>query len=220
MAPILRYGADSTLLLDLCEDALLGQCGIPAISPVADIWAEMRRSLAAPLDYPPFSALITPGDRVVLALADDVPGLPDIVAAIIESLVEGRVDPEAITVLRSSRAVNQDPCRKLPRTIRSQVVSLCHACEEPDRLAYLATTADGHAVMLHRAVVDADLVIPIGCFRGATAAGYHGIHTPIYPAFSSGETLRRFRSTATLDSRGRHRKRLTQEADEVGWLLG
>ncbi|HBO42470.1 MAG TPA: hypothetical protein DD670_00730 [Planctomycetaceae bacterium] len=220
MAPILRYGADSSLILDSCEDALLGQCGVPDVAPVADIRAELRRALAAPLGYPPFSAVITPGDRVVLTLADDVPGLPDLVAAIIESLVEGRVDPEAITVLRSSRAVNQDPCRALPKTLRSQVVSLCHTGEEPDRLAYLAATEDGHAVMLHRAIVDADLVIPIGCFRGSAAAGYHGLHTPIYPAFSNDETLRRFRSTATLDARGRHRKRLTQEADEVGWLLG
>ncbi|MBN1591322.1 MAG: DUF2088 domain-containing protein [Pirellulales bacterium] len=216
----MRYGLDASLAVDPSEGALLGQFGSPKVEPVADIQAELRRALAEPLDYPPFSAIITPGDRVVLALSEEVPGLAEIVAATVECLIEGNVDPEAITVLRPAASTGSDPCGLLPEDIRGQVVSLAHAPDERETLAYLATTEQGQAVFLHRAIVDADLVLPLGCFRGVSVAGYYGVHTPIYPAFSDAATLRRFHSTDTLDARGRGRKRLHREVDEVAWLLG
>ncbi|HLA83379.1 MAG TPA: lactate racemase domain-containing protein [Thermoguttaceae bacterium] len=216
----MRYGLDASLAFEPSKGMLLAQCGSPAIEPVEDIEEEVRRALREPLDYPPFSAAVTPGDRVVVTLSDEAPHAAEIVAAVVDSLVESRVDPEAITVLRSDRSPEADPCRLLPDPIRAQVVSLRHAPQEREALAYLATTQHGEAIFLHRAIVDADLVVPIGCFRGNSAAGYHGIHTPIYPTFSDRATVQRFRSTATLDARRRHRKRLAREADEVGWLLG
>jgi len=220
MTPILRYGLDSSLAVEPCEGTLLGQCGSPGVEPVADVRAEVRRALSEPLDYPPFSAIVTPGDRVVLALSEEVPGLPEVVAAVVDCLLRSRVDPEAITVLCPSRSSEHDPCRLLPEAARGQVACLSHTPKRREILAYLATTEGGQAVLLHRAMVDADLVLPIGCFRGSSAAGYYGIHTPVYPTFSGSETLRRFHSSATLDPRGRRRGRLAQEADEVGWLLG
>jgi len=220
MTPILKYGMRESLAIEPREATLVGQCGSPEVEPVGDVRAEGRRALNEPIDYPPFSAIVTPGDRVVVALADEVPAAAEVVAGVVDCLVENRVDPEAITVLRSASSREDDPCRLLAEPIRAQVHTVSHAPREREELAYLAATQEGQAILLHRAIVDADLVLPIGCFRGASAAGHHGIHTPVYPTFANDETLRRFRSTATLDARGRHRRRLAREADEVGWLLG
>ena len=220
MTPILRYGADSSLTIEPGQGNLLAQCGSPDVQPVEDVRAETRCALAEPLDYPPFSAMVTPGDRVALALSDEVPAMAEIVAAVVECLVKGRVDPEAITVLHPATSSHDDPCRLLAEPIREQVVSLSYTPAHREELAYLAASEQGEPIMLHRSIVDADLVVPIGLFRGHASAGHNGIHTPIYPTFSDRQTLHRFRSTATLDTRGRHRKRLAREADEVGWLLG
>ena len=220
MTPILRYGLNASVAIEPCEATLLGCCGSPEVEPVDDIAAEVARSLSSPLDYPSLSAIVTPGDRIVLALANEVPTAAEIVAAVVDYLVAHRVDPEAITVLRSARSADDDPCRLLSPELRELVASLVHTPNEREQLAYLATTDDGHAVLLHRAIVDADLVLPIGCFRGNVPADYHGLHTPIYPTFSDRQTQHRFHGTTTLDSRGRRRKRLGHEADEVGWLLG
>jgi len=220
MTPILRYGLDASLAVEPCTGTLLGECGSPEIEPAADLVAEVRRSLAEPLDYPPLAAIVTPGDRVVLALSEEAPEAAQIVAAVVDCLVECRVDPEAITVLSPVQSAEDDPCRLLRDPTVSRVVSARHAPRAREQLAYLATTREGHSVLLNRAIVDADLVLPIGRFRGAAAAGYHGIYTAIYPTFSDWQTLHRFHSTATLDGRGRCRKRLMREADEVGWLLG
>lgn len=216
----LRYGLDSSLSLEPRDGALVGQAGSPDAPAVADLRAEARRALAEPIDYPPLSATVTPGDRVVVALADEAVGWSEIVEGVVGCLVDSRVDPEAITVLRPAAAADDDPCRRLPKSLRGQVVSLCHAPQERDDLAYLATTDEGHAVFLNRAIVDADLLLPIGRFRGQPAAGYFGICTPLYPTFSDEATLRRFRSASTLDSPGRRRRLASREADEVGWLVG
>ncbi|MBN2217636.1 MAG: DUF2088 domain-containing protein [Pirellulales bacterium] len=220
MTPILRYGRDAAIALEPGGSTLVGFCGAPKLPPVDDLRAEVRRALGEPLDYPPFSSIVTPSDRVVVALAEEVPGAAQIVGVVVDGLVESRVDPEAITVLRPASLAGDDPCRLLDESVRSRVRSLSHVPGQRDDLAYLAATQHGETVFLNRALVDADLVLPIGCFRGALTDGHHGIFTSIYPTFSDDQTLRRFRSTTTLDARGRHRKRLAREADEVGWLLG
>jgi nickel-dependent lactate racemase len=220
MTVVLRYGLDSSLALEPRDGALAGEAGSPNVPAVDDLRAEARRALAEPLDYPPLSAIVTPGDRVVLALDHEAVGWPEIVSSVVGCLVDNRVDPEAITILRPVGSAGDDPCRSLPNELRVQVVSLCHALDQRENLAYLATTEEGHAVFLNRAIVDADLLLPIGRFRGQPTAGYYGIHTLLYPTFSDEATLRRFRSAATRELATRRRRLSTREVDEVGWLLG
>ena len=73
--------------------------------------------------------------------------------------------------------------------------------------------------MLNRQLVDADVVIPINHFR-IGANGYYGMFDPLWPRMSNRETLARFSDLNSSNRRGRRQKRLTQEADWVGWILG
>ena len=73
--------------------------------------------------------------------------------------------------------------------------------------------------MVHRALHEADLIVPVGCLRGAAAAGYFGIHTALYPAFSDEKTLQRFRGLGSLGGSPR-KKDLSARVAHVAWLLG
>jgi nickel-dependent lactate racemase len=228
MTHILRYGTDASVRLEPSDAVLLGSFGTPPVPPLDDPRAAVEQALAEPLDYPPLAKITTPGDRVVLAVAPGVPQAPEVVAGVIRCMVDAGVEPDGVTVLQTvsgrerdgNKRDGDDPRRLLPRTLRQRITRLLHDPADRSELAYLAATDSGEPIVLNRALIDADMVLPIGCFRDAATASYFGIHGPLYPTFSDRKTLDRFHSPKATDSHGRPKKRLVKEADEVGWLLG
>ena len=61
----LRYGADSSVRLELRDGVLLAECGAPQASPLEDPAGATAQALAEPLDYLPLTQSMTPADRVV-----------------------------------------------------------------------------------------------------------------------------------------------------------
>jgi len=223
MFSVLRYGAGSTLRLDWPENVQVAEFGTPAQPPLADLTGVVAAALAEPLDYPPLRRAITPADRVVLALEEGVPQAADVVAAVICCLIQSGVDPAGVTVLRTqgdaARGV-QDLCRSLPAPLGRDVTVATHDPRNRERLAYLASSDHGNPIFLNRAIVDADVVLPIGCLGNHQTAIDYGIHGAVFPAFSDEKTLQRFRSAESHDARRPRKKSRAQECDEVGWLLG
>jgi len=165
----------------------------------------------------------TPADRVVLPLGPEVPHAGEIVAAVVRSLVEAGVQPDGVTVLRTrpdAEANEGDPRPLLPPPWAAQMSLVTHEPARRGELAYLASTEAGEPILLNRAITDADLVLPIGCFRSGSAAGCYGVHSAVFPTFSDERTLRRFRSPTALDRRGRPKPEPRRVVDQVGWLLG
>ena len=220
---LLRYGADSSVRLEVSDGVRLAECGTPRAVPLEDPAAATAEALADPLEYPPLAKSTTPADQVLVALHDGVPRGGEITAAVVRCLVEAGVAPDGVSVLRTAEDVRGgvgDPRRWLPKNVRERITLITHDPDDRTRLAYLAATEQGEPILLPRAVTDADLVLPIGCFRSGAAAGYHGVHGAVFPTFSDRRTLTRFRSAESSDPRGRRKKRLRKEVDEVGWLLG
>jgi len=238
---VLRYGIDSSVHLELADGTLPQQCGTPQGQPLDDPRAAVARALVEPLDYPPLARGTTPGDRVVLALDRSIPQASQVIAAVIESLVEAGVDPDGIAILRTrsdAEAAGDDPCRLLSKSLLARISLLTHDPADRRSLAYLAANDAGEPILIHRALHEADLVLPIGCLRGDSAAGYFGIHGSVFPMFSDARTLGRFRKgdrprlppsgpqgashkrgLSPLDRGSQHRQ-LTAESDHVAWLLG
>ncbi len=220
---VLRYGADSSVRLEFADGVPPVECGTPRGQSAADLAAAVTDALREPLEYPPLARNTTPGDRVVLALDHSLPQATQITAAVIRALVDARVDPDGITVLRTQDDVDagaEDPCRLLPGPLGERITLFTHDPTDRQRLAYLAATDAGEPILLSRAIHEADLVLPIGCLQDDSAAGYYGIHTPIFPAFSDRKTLQRFRSLGSLDANSKHKKELVREVEHVAWLLG
>jgi nickel-dependent lactate racemase len=223
MVSVVRYGLDSSLELDLTAGALLAQCGIPSGAPLSDLPGALRDVLSNPVDYPPLAKGTTPEDRILLALGSGVPQAEEIVATLVQYLVESGVHADGITVLQTpaeAASGDGDPARLLPPAWRKQITIETHDPECRERLAYLAASASGEPILLNRAMVDADVVLPIGCTRRRKEAGCFGVHHTIYPTFSDRRTQERFRSRRALESAGPYKRRLIEEADQVGWLLG
>jgi hypothetical protein len=51
----IRYGTDSTLDLDLDDEAQVQACDAPRGVPIANVAAAAREALAAPLSFPPLA---------------------------------------------------------------------------------------------------------------------------------------------------------------------
>lgn len=220
-----RYGIDSSVLLERPTGAWTAQCGILADlpEPQSDAGAATTRALDEPLGYPPFSRTVLPEDRVVLVLDEGVPRAGEVAAAVIGRLVDGGVDPDSVFLLRTQADVEAglaDPRPWLTGEVKDRLTLLVHDPLDRDGLAFLATSKSGEALLLNRAITDADVVLPIGCFRDRPVAGHYGIHSPIFPRFADEENQMRFRAADSLDAAGRHRKKIVQVVDEVGWLLG
>jgi len=223
MAAQLRYGTDSSVRLELGDGVLLAECGAPRGTPLDDPAGAVVQALAEPLDYPPLARSTTPADRVVLPLGPDVPHPGEILAAVVRSLVEAGVQPDGITILRTrpdATAGLGDPRPWLPGQWASHLSLLTHEPARRRDLAYLTSTESGEPILLNRAITDADVVLPIGCFRGGSAAGCYGVHSAVYPTFADERTLRRFRSPTALDECGRPKPEPCRVVDQVGWLLG
>ena len=219
--PLLRYGPAARVCLEMAEGLAPAECGTPRGQPLRDLSAAVAWAMEEPLDYPPLRLSTTPGDRVVLALDHGIPHAAQVVAAVIGALTAAGVSPDGIAVLRTQADVPRgNPCRLLDGPTAAAVTLATHDPADRGAMAYLAATERGEAVFLHRALQEADLVLPIGCVQPAATAGYFGIHGGVFPAFSDQSTLARFRNLNCLDPASARHRHLTAEADEVAWLLG
>lgn len=223
MNAVLHYGIGSTVKLDLPEGVLLAEVGRPQARSLQEPAKSIGEALRHPLSYPPLADATTPADRIVLALEPGVPQAEILVAEVIRYLVEAGVAPDGLAVLRTAADAENgrdDPRRDLPAELRRRIPLITHDPNDRGTLAYLAATQQGEAILLNRAITDADLAVPIGLIRHPASPGYHGVHGAIFPAFSDHRTQLRFRLPPGPETGRPAKGRFRQECDEVGWLLG
>ena len=219
---VLRYGTDSSVALQFAAGVPWEQCGMPAGQPLADPLGAVIAALEQPLDYPPLVQTTTPGDRVVVVLDAALPQVAQVTAAVVQTLMDAGIDPDGITILQSETdfvASTENPLRLLPQAVVSRIRLLTHDAAKRRNLAYLAASETGEPILLNRLLIDADVVLPVGCVRPEHSTGYFGIHSAIYPEYSDRQTQARFRKHDRFTGNGHHRE-LVHEANHVGWLLG
>ena len=219
---VLRYGTDSSVALQFAAGVPWEQCGTPEGQPLADPLGAVIAALEQPLDYPPLVQTTTPGDRVVVVLDAALPQVAQVTAAVVQTLMDAGIDPDGITILQSETdfvASTENPLRLLPQAVVSRIRLLTHDAAKRRNLAYLAASETGRPILLNRLLIDADVVLPVGCVRPEHSTGYFGIHSAIYPEYSDRQTQARFRKHDRFTGNGHHRE-LVHEANHVGWLLG
>ncbi len=221
MTTTLPYGARSILELDIPPGALVAQCGQPPGNAIADPARAIAQALDAPLDYPPLRQSVVPGDKIVLALGEGVPQAAQIVQALVDRCLEAGVSAADITLLQSRSDSQSDPdaAHALLTGLAQPIQRLVHDPLDRNRLCYLAASSEGKPIYIHRALSEADLVLPIGCLRSEASLAYFGAYSSVFPAFSDAKTIQRYRSPVASES-GVQMRRFRREVDEVGWLLG
>lgn len=232
----LRYGIDSELQIANAAAVWLGLRASERAA--ADVTAAVRAALASPVDFPPLARAVVAGDHVVLVLDRGVPHGDEIAAAVAEHLVESGVEADSITLLQAEATVagTRLPIRTAAATHAGDSSALArrgatseaaghvrvvtHDPRDRNALAYLTNTPSGRPIYLSRTLLDADMIIPIGCYRGDLAWSYRGVFGDIYPTFSDEATQARYRNPHLLDVRDEAFAKSQREVDTVGKLAG
>jgi nickel-dependent lactate racemase len=172
-------------------------------------------ALAHPVEYPPLSAAIVPGDRVAIALDDDVPCGAELLRGIVESLRNAGIDEEAISIVMRDADASRLLRSELAKHGQNAVTFVIHDPDDEREMCLVGVTDKHGPLVVNRTIFDADVVLPVGLGRLAEA----GVYDSLFPRFSNTATIERLRTPASLSSEASHAER-TRETDEAGWLIG
>jgi len=217
----IQYGQESSIHVKIASDCLVSNTGTPAGFDVRSPRAATTAALAEPLGYPPFAETVMPGDRVVLAVDQELPAASTIVGTILEMLLAAGVHARDVTVLLPPEGIDAKETRfeRMRSGMPSEFKWLVHDPADSAQLAYLAASRDAKPIYFNRALCDADVVVPIGALRAADAPGYFGVHGCLYPTLSDTQAIGRFRAPASTVHAPQHARRRAEVA-EAAWLLG
>ncbi|MFP6618975.1 MAG: lactate racemase domain-containing protein [Pirellulaceae bacterium] len=215
------YGNNQTLDIEIPADSILADFSSVPGEPLDDPSAAVSAALSNPVDLPPLTQMIIPGDRIAIALDHEIPHPEAVLAGIIHALIEpGTIEAEDITVVCSEPSLLCSTLlSQLPENVREVIKTEVHDPANSQDMAFLATFEDGRPLHINRTLFDADLVLPVSLLRIPGSLDYLGPHGCLFPAFADGTTRERFQAPSSTTSPV-HRKRRLEEVDEAGWQLG
>lgn len=149
-------------------------------SPVANEQTAIAEALAHPVDTPPLSLLARAGDKVCIVFTDVTRACPDhlLVPPLLSELESSQVRNEDITLLCGTGMHRPSTLNEKIAKLGAEIVSRYRVIDNDPRnsaeLVDLGTTAGGVPVTIHRAAVEADLVIATGIVEPHQYAGYSG----------------------------------------------
>jgi hypothetical protein len=212
----LDYGAGDPLVLEPAPNAAVADCR----GPDGVIGAAARRlvadAIARPSHGPPLAAHVVPGDRVVVAVAGDVPQASEVLAAVSEGLTMAGVAAAEVSMLHGPPLDEGRPAGR-PGRLPSGATEYDPAIEAAT--SYLAADESARPLYLARALVDADVVVALGGWGWNAALGGRSLEGELWPVFSRLACRRDL--AVMLARRGRHALPDWKSAmQEVTWQLG
>lgn len=212
----LDYGADQPLVLDSSAGTAESFTPPPGTSG-AEARSLVAAAVTAPLDGPPLTAHVVPGDRVVIAVAGRVPQEADVVEAVRGCLTTAGVDAGDVTVLEGPALGYGSSVAAPPGRPVAGAEAFDPALESAT--SYLAADEAGRPLHLARALVDADVVVAVGEWGWSPAFGGRSIEGELWPTFARAECRRDL--LVALARRGR--KALAEwkgGMQDIAWQLG
>lgn len=199
------------------EGSLIGTRREPSAPPIVDLSRAVHDALETPLGFPALRKALTPDDHVVIVADDHLPRQEEMLLAIVEYLIQARIQPAAITILYPSTH-KSDSEAKVPHYpgIRVEV----HDSSNRKKLSYLATTRRGRRLYLNRTAVDADQLIVLSSRGYDPLLGYSGTVGALFPGLSDAETKQQMNSDLSNNVPDEEPWPVRREAEEVAWLLG
>ncbi len=166
----------------------------PALPTAPDSPAELvRQALANPTGCPPLSAIVRPGESVVIVTSDitrytgSEHYLPVLVAEL-NTLGIPDADIAIVVALGIHRRQSEAEHRKILGPLFGRIAVYDHDCDDPGQLVTLGTTSSGLEVSLNRRVCEADRVIVTGTAGFHYFAGFGGGRKGLVPGVASRAT--------------------------------
>ena len=217
----LEYGTAGCWEGEIAGDRLLLHHAGP--SPLRDVSAAIRESLASPIEFPALHQAVVPGDRIVLVLDRNVPSAAEIVAEMCAVLLTAGIEPDHIQILQPASLTGPrpaDPRRLLPADVCEVVGWKIHDPTVPDGMGYLASSANGERIYLAREVLEADLVIPIARLGYDSVQGRRHVMGAFYPGLSNTEAFTKSHGEGHSELGPDEERPLRQLVSELTWLAG
>ena len=148
--------------------------------PVKDEPGAIRAALAHPIRSVPLCDLASRGMRVCIVFTDSTRASPDhlLVPALLSELKKAGVLDEDITLLcgigMHRPSTHEEKISKLGAEVVARYRVIDNEPQNPAALVDLGITPDGVPILLHRAVVETDLLIATGIVEPHQYAGYSG----------------------------------------------
>lgn len=150
------------------------------VPPLDDPEAAIAEALARPIGSPSLRELARPGDRVCIVFTDITRASPDhlLVPAILRELEAAGVRDEGIILLcgigMHRPSTREEKVAKLGAEVVARYRVIDNEPRNPQALVDLGVTPGGVPVQVHRAAVEADLLIATGIVEPHQYAGYSG----------------------------------------------
>lgn len=188
----LAYGRDG-LTVDIPESAdIITPDYIPGLPNEA---AALIESFRSPIESPPLSQLVKPGDTVVIVHTDITRATPNdrIMPVLLAELEGAGVARKDITLLNGLGTHRRQSENELRAMLGDQIVEhyrcLQHDCHDDLNLVKLGETALGHPVRINRYYLEADVRILTGFIEPHFFAGFSGGPKAILPSLAGAESV-------------------------------
>ncbi len=183
---------------------------------------DILNGLQNPLGLPILPECVVPGDRVVLVVDPETPGVVELVTLVWQQFQESGND-ELDTTLLLPHDVRGERWKQLldelPVHVRNQVAVHVYDPADETQRRYLANSAAGERIYLSHYLTDADLVVTIGALAFDATYGCRGTNSAIYPAFSEPDAIAKYRLPVSFRQSIESEGSLRDLVDEIGWLL-
>jgi len=182
--------------------------------------SEVKNALKHPVDYPPVSDGVVPGDVVAIVVDSEVPRPELAIEGTLHALGDCKLSRMDVILAENTTELTRAAIRKaLPENVELTI----HSGKSRDDLRYLAANEAADPIYLNRRIIDADLVIPIVVARKSDPLLAGTSPGAIFPAFADYQSQARARINATNIQSHKSRRRTVSADDEatrVGWLVG
>ena len=148
--------------------------------PIADVSLAIQEALKHPVGTPPLREIAKEGDRICIVFTDITRASPDhqLVPALLRELEQAGVRDKDITLLcgigMHRPSTDEEKNTKLGAEIAARYKVIDNEPQNPEALVDLGVTPGGVPVLLHRSVVETDLLIATGIVEPHQYAGYSG----------------------------------------------
>ncbi|MEM9353928.1 MAG: lactate racemase domain-containing protein [Planctomycetota bacterium] len=177
-----------------CDWPNAARVGPAAPNPLseAEVTERVRASLASPLGYPSLLSATAPGDRLAVAIAENLPQAGPATLGAMLACFDAGVSPDSIALVGRAAAMERATLflRSADEQLTETVEFVTHEPTDEESTAMLSVTAEGEPIRLNRVLFEADVVLSLGTTAGAGGNPRSDFLAGLYPGLADSQTLR------------------------------
>ena len=97
----LKYGENDLFRCEIAEERLVSHFQPPREISAAEYHAEIASAMSGPLDFPPLSQSVIPGDKIAVAVEADFADPVPIIKEVWSQLASANIQPEDVTIIQA-----------------------------------------------------------------------------------------------------------------------